>query len=598
MALNTLYEILKERGSEYVDRLLSDNVIITEKLDTYRILFEKVNGDLKFFKKDNTELGLIERVLTNIWEDAIVELSIILNEKNLPEGIRFGLAYTPIDKPIRLNYKNLPKYILTDMTERSDNKVKKIYEYDEVFKWAEELCLGRPPIIFEGKLSADQKKILLDYASGNWDDMEEDSLSEVLEKHFNGTYSKENTIEGVIIKNNDRLSQIISYEFNILNEAYQKIEGSRDFYDLTILSLNSFFDHYNFPVLEGESPDSLYLEMVCDIFNNYCYKNSIAEQLKPEYLTPPRFGYTGELNTLLIKNKKTLELLESGGKVYESLFKVILSSLRKYKKEFGLLNESAVSKFNTFVYFINEKSKKPIEIPQIEPVEIIDESRSDNIVIDAVNKKMNKDIDNMRVIASIQKTFEPKGDNIQKGKEKCVVYFSDFRPFTKSQEENILSMNKMWKCPVILASVTSARRTKGTDFKFSDNLIKSQIKAFADFNKEIVPAYFMIDDWDLYSVFHYCRPKYEPIAIITDEGKKSDFVLQLYFEEEVMSQRIGVEKDLNIGEMENKDYLAAFRTIEDNIAYEFNNLTPQPIHGLFDTMQSELRTWQGLVFLK
>jgi hypothetical protein len=594
--LNTLEQILNKRGISYVDQFLSENITITEKLDTYRILFENVNGELKFFKKDNTELGLIERILTNIWEDAIVELSIILHEHQIPEGLRFGLAYVPVEKPIRLTYTAIPKYILTDVSERKDNKIQKIFEYDEVLNWATELSLGRPPVIFEGELSQEQKQILLSYAQGQYEDMKEDSLTEVLDSYFKGNYSKENIIEGIIIKNRDQLAQIVSYEFNILNEAYQKVQGSRDFYDLTILSLNSFLEHYNFPILEGETSDDLYLEMVCNIFNNYCQKKSVTENLKPEYLTPPSFGYAGELNTLLIKNKETLSLLEKGGKVYESVFKVILSSLRKYKREYGLLNESAVNKFNTFVYLISEKIKKPLE--PLEEAEAIDEARSDNVVIDAVNRKMRSDIDNMRVIASIQKAFEPKGENIIKGKQKCAVYFSDFKPLTLAQEENILSINKMWKCPVILASIKNERRVTGQKFFFSDELIKAQIKAFADFNKNIVPAFFVLGDWDLYTIFHYCRPEYEPIALITDIGKKSEFVLQLYFEEEVMSQRINVEKDFNIGEMENKDQLRAFRAIEDNIFYTFKELTPQPIWGLYDSIQSEWRTWQGKIMFK
>ena len=102
MAINTLREILEKRGSEYVERFLSEDLVITEKLDTYRILFENVKGEIKFYKKDNSELNLIERVLTNVWEDAIVELSIILHEAHVPEGIRFGLAYTPVPKPMRM----------------------------------------------------------------------------------------------------------------------------------------------------------------------------------------------------------------------------------------------------------------------------------------------------------------------------------------------------------------------------------------------------------------------------------------------------------------------------------------------------------------
>jgi hypothetical protein len=594
--LNTLNQILKKEGSEYVDRLLSENVIITEKLDTYRILFENVDGEIKFFKKDNTELELIERVLTNIWEDAIVELSVILEEHkdSLPQGVRFGLAYTPVEKPIRLIYKSIPAYILTDITTRKNNKVVHVYDEASVFEWATALSLGRPPVIFQGKLNEDQKRTLISYASEFTGD--EKPLSDMLKEKFQGTYSNEQLIEGIIIKSGDRLAQIVSYEFDLLNEQYEKEEFSRDFYDLTIMNLNSFLDKYNFPILEGKNPEDLYLEMVCDIFNNYCENSSVTENMLPEYLTPPKFGYNGDLNTLLLKNKKTISILENGNKVHESIFKVILSSLRKYKKEYGLLNEAAVQKFNTYVYLISEKMNKPLDPP--ENIVAINEARSENIVVDAVNKKMASDIDNMRVIASIQKAFEPKGEDMAKGKEKCVVYLTEFRPFTQAQAENILGMQKMWNCPVVLASIENRRRVTGEKFFFSDNLMKAQIKAFADANKEAVPAYFVLSDWDLYGVFNFCRPRFEPAAIITDKGKKADLVLQLYFEEEIMSQRLGVIKDFNIGEMENKDQLLAFRSIEDNVFYNFKELVPPSILGLYDSMQSEWKTWNGKILRK
>ena len=53
MGLNTIASVLNKRGQSYVDKLLNDEVGITEKLDTFRILFEKVNGEVKFFKKND-----------------------------------------------------------------------------------------------------------------------------------------------------------------------------------------------------------------------------------------------------------------------------------------------------------------------------------------------------------------------------------------------------------------------------------------------------------------------------------------------------------------------------------------------------------------
>jgi hypothetical protein len=341
----------------------------------------------------------------------------------------------------------------------------------------------------------------------------------------------------------------------------------------------------------------MYLEMVCDIFNHYCESPSVTEGMKPEYLTPPSFGYTGGLNLLLIKNNKTLELLEKGGKVFESIFRVILSSLRKYKKEYGLLNEAAISKFNTYVYLISEKIMNPIEESPFEDAQMIAE-KSENIVVAAVTKKIASDVDNMRVIASIQKTFEPKGREGKPGSEKCALYITEFKPFTKSQEDNIRSIQNMWKCPVIIATVANSRRVRGERFFFTDTLVRAQMKSFADSNKDIVPAYFLMDDWDLYSIFLMTRPKYEPIALITDMGKKSDLALQLYFEEEVMDERISVEKNFNIGEMENRDQLLAFRAIENMDFSGFKNLVPESLYGLWDSMQSEWKTWNGKILLK
>jgi len=596
MALNTLQKILQKNGSKYVDEFLNEELIITEKLDTYRILFENVNGEIKFYKKDNTELGLISRVLTNVWEDAIIELSIILNEAKIPEGICFGLAYTPVERPIRIPYTKLPKYLITDITRRKNNKVVESFDYNELQQWAEILQLGRPPVIFKGKLSQEQKKALLEYANGDYDNIE-DNLSELLINRFNGTYSKQNIIEGIIISDGERLAQIVSYEFELLNESYQKAEFSRDFYDLTILSLNNFLERYPFPILEGKNPDDMYLEIVCDIFNHYCESPSVTEGMKPEYLTPPNFGYAGGLNLLLIKNKKTLELLESGGKLYESIFRVILSSLRKYKKEYGLLNESAINKFNSYVYLISEKILNPIRESPFADTQMITE-KSDNIVVDAIARKVASDVDNMRVIASIQKTFEPKGKKGKPGLEKCAIYITDFKPFTKSQEDNIRSIQNMWKCPVIIVSVGNSRRVRGENFFFTDGLVRAQMKAFANSNKDVVPAFFLLNDWDLYSIFDTVRPKYEPIVIITDSTKKSELSLQLYFEEEVMDERIAVEKNLNIGELENKDQFHAFRAIEDMDFVTFKTVTPQSIWGLWDSFQSEWKTWNGKILRK
>ena len=163
MGLNTIAQVLEKKGQSYVEKILSEEVVITEKLDTFRILFEMNKGKLTFYKKDNTPITLIERTLNDIWESALIELPTLIGNIQLPEGIRFGVAYTPVERPLRIPYTNLPRYILTDMTKRKNDKVIESYDYNEITEWAGMLCMGRPPIIFKGKLNEEQKRILIAY---------------------------------------------------------------------------------------------------------------------------------------------------------------------------------------------------------------------------------------------------------------------------------------------------------------------------------------------------------------------------------------------------------------------------------------------------
>jgi len=187
--LNTLAKALEKRGSEFVEKLLREEVVITEKIDTFRLLFEKKGDTILFYKKDNTPITLVERVLTDIYEDALLEIPIITKDVKIPEGYIFGLYYTPIERPLRIPYSKLPKYILTDITRRNENnKVVESLDYESIREWAATLCMGRPPVLFEGKLSDIQKKTLLMYDTKQYDG-ELMTFSEMIERIFHTSYS-------------------------------------------------------------------------------------------------------------------------------------------------------------------------------------------------------------------------------------------------------------------------------------------------------------------------------------------------------------------------------------------------------------------------
>ena len=581
--LNSLSKILDKKGSTYIDKFLNEELVITEKLDTFRLLFEQVNDKLVFYKKDNSKISLIDRTLSDIYENAIVEIESLIGETKLPESTRFGLYFSPTNNSLKISYENLPKYILTDVSKRNGDKIVESYSYEEVEHWSSILCMARPPIIFKGILNEEQKKVLIDYDTKQFGDNTM-SFSEMIVHLFGKSYSNQEIIEGIIIESKDNLAQVISYEFDILNESYEnKDENPRDIYDIVLMSINEFMDSYDMPLLESESNEQLYIDLICDMFNKYCSSNQTNESIDPKYLMPPKFGYSGNLNKAFISDENTLKLIESAP-IYESLFKVMLSSFRKPKKSFGLLDESVVEKFNTYVYLINDFVNKGNKL-----------NEDENIVVDAVRAKSDSGLDHMSIISTLQRAFVARPKVVSKGTQKCIVYLTTFNPFSMSQMTNIDQMISTWKCPVILAAISNKFKVKGKNFHFSDNLVKAQMRSLVDFNKDKLVNLIMIDSWDLTEIFEYCRPNYEPIVIITDKDKKAELSIQVYFEEEIMGGRINVEKDFNVGEMENVDQLQLMRSIEDGNAALFNELTPQGVHLFYDMIINEYKTWAQLI---
>ena len=105
----------------------------------------------------------------------------------------------------------------------------------------------------------------------------------------------------------------------------------------------------------------------------------------------------------------------------------------------------------------------------------------------------------------------------------------------------------------------------------------------------------MLNTWSLKEIFQFARPHYEPLILFTDKGKKSEMVIQLFYEEEIMGGKINVLDEFNIGEMSNNEAISAYRAIEDGNGSAFMEQTPKPIHNSYDNIINEYRTWEGAI---
>ena len=210
-------------------------------------------------------------------------------------------------------------------------------------------------------------------------------------------------------------------------------------------------------------------------------------------------------------------------------------------------------------------------------------SGSGNITVKALKRRVPNDIDNMRVISSVQRAFNPPQYNLTQGKRKVAVYLTSFQPFTSAQMTNIEQIHNQWNVPILLAAVCNEGNIKGNDFHLSDGVVLSQMKSMSNFNKNLIPSYMMLNTWSLREIFQFARPHYEPLIVITDTGKKSEMALQLFYEEEIMGGKINVLDEFNIGEMVNNESISAYRAIEDGNGVYFMEQTPKSIHNFYDT---------------
>ena len=279
--IQLLRDIYEKKGAAETRKLINGNVTVTEKLDAHRFSFQ-INKDksISFYKKnDNRPLTKVDRVISDLYERAIAHIENVPSHilKNVPQGMRFGFAYFPSEKPLRISYKFKPKnnLVLTDITMRNEKgKVKKVHE-DVSFlnRWADVLNTSRPPVLFKGVLEMGQADMIMSMINGN--KKTSAFFAEHIESIFGKTFSKNRIIEGIVIKSKSSLVQLRDPSYKIFDKASAK-EVSRDFYDLTLLQIQSFMGKYNFPQRVDESDESdRYLHLISDAFNQFVKKKMV-----------------------------------------------------------------------------------------------------------------------------------------------------------------------------------------------------------------------------------------------------------------------------------------------------------------------------------
>lgn len=584
--IKKLESIYENKGLMDAKKYLEGNITITEKLDAHRFSFQ-VDDQRKihFYKKnDNREISLVDRIISDLYEKAINHIESlpksILN--NVPKNIRFGFSYFPNEKPLRIKYSQLPKnnLVLTDVSLRSEKgKVKKVYEDQNYLNnWADTLNVSRPPIIFQGELSEDQKQFIMKMVKRN--ESTNAFFAQHIEGLFENTFSKNAIIEGIVFKNKNGLTQLRDPSYKIFYGASIP-EVNRDFYDLTIIQIQEFLKDFEFKIPKSQkSLDEKYVEIVSDAYNHFIDAKLIDESFNAEFLRPNIVGAHGEMGRKFIRNSETLKRINNSS-LNEELYKVFLISLRKKKSAHGLLNQGLVDNFNKIVENIQELCNN--NIPSFNQLNKIYEEGN----IDIEKQQPNY----IKIVSSLQKAFTKEIQHKETKKLQegiCIIDKFDF--LTKEHLDIIHSLTNE---NVILVNLSKKKVKMSNEiFQLNDQDINQILKVTKNENsniKEIIHCPYS----SLEKIFYQVRKiKYEPITFYVNKKSISNYSLQYNTIKYVLGDRLKISKDFDIQTFTDESKRTIFRSIEDNDYQKFKDNTPEFIKNFWEIYKSRYNIWR------
>ena len=368
-----------EDGLDIIDLLKDKELLIYEDIQGSTI-YAKWNGD-KFIVKPkslrNESLNFIDLATQKFYNKAHEYFN------KLPDYVTellninwwFCFEYFPENdtQPANIEYDKIPENNLILKCIVKGTKYK--YNYNELEEYANLFKVTTLPVIYKGTLSSQQLEKLqlflntsendLDYVfnESNFAKYFYNLLNPDLENSFLMNDDFNNNIQKIIIK----IIGDDDYSFQILNPSYEKMEHNNtteyvDIYSLILVNFMEFAQLINLTnyKLTELTKDELYIELICNIFNQYIedIKDDIIDKWVidiPPFFQDDKF----KININFINNQKTKTLINSNPKI-EYIFKCILGSFSRLKKKpIGVFNKQTLELFNKLVSdidnFLNNK---------------------------------------------------------------------------------------------------------------------------------------------------------------------------------------------------------------------------------------------------
>jgi hypothetical protein len=593
--INTLSNIYKQQGNEIIDKLFNDHLIVSEQIDGSRFLFQKLpDNTIIYYKKDGEQINYIDRTLMKFYENAItfIENMPIAIKVNLPDYWTFGFQYFPSAAPINIVYDRMPKnhLILTDISIRNEvgRTTKVIHDAKVLRDWAAKIDVEQPPIIFNGRLSDFQKSQLKRFLETPDEDLiqlfKTQSFTRYIISILNPKLMNsalmndlDKPIEGINFKFiGSNKSEVVNAKvidpifFNSAKEVKETPRKANDMYQIVMLDIVEFFEEQDIDkiLLTNTSPEERYVELISSIFNDYVNKNGHKyfgiDFESPDFSKRPEF----DVNLEFIKNPRTRELIQN--EYLRNLFKILLSSFRKYRKHpTDILTQTIIDSINSIINKIENK--------------IMDSEQKFDSAVD-FQTFLSKSHIKESASEFEQEIFE--GLNLhskEQGLKKVNIFVGRFQPFTLGHAKVFETLHKENKLPVVVLIVRSGKRAD-EKAPFDED---TQMRLFAAMQKEykFLEAIYIINNASIDSIFNQLRPAYEPVlwGTGTDRYNSYNRMISRYKEElnaldefEPYEIKRG-DEDISATKVRNALKIGDKDT--------FKRMVPKSIHKFFDELK-------------
>lgn len=568
--INHLSEIFDKRGKEFTKKLFNTYVTINEKMEASCFQFEKsLTGEIVFYKRNSeSPINLIDRTLMKYYEQPIEYINSLDDsvKKKLALGWRFGLEYFANTSPQEISYDKLPKNNLIlsyiNIKNSSGQTIRTIQDKNELDKWADLLQVERAPIIFQGKLTDDQKVKIIDYLETPFNDLlkifKTQSFVKYIVSILNPKLKKtalnnslDKSIEGLVFRFGEEgqdditLAKLVDPIFTQVqkDKSREKIvrqEAPGDIYSLTVLDMMRYIESKNLNRYKpkGKTFEERYLNFVMTVFNDFVkdqgseYDNVDFDL--PDFMKKKEF----DINTQFITNPETLTNIESS-ETNKQLFKIMLASFRKKKKKsYGLFSKEVITQYNSTIDkitgHISQNLKESLILPSftdfislrsgadfvnpfeaVEPEIEVDPNEEDKDKLKFISKSVGN-----------KKEEVYSEDEKNKGSKKVNMVVGRFQPFHSGHMKMVKELYSVNKLPCVIVCIHPGHNTSGKS-PLTIPTQKLLLDGVVAGSEGKIIGYVIVNNAFIGTILKALRPDFEPVLWGCGEDRIEGFKKQL-----------------------------------------------------------------------